>query len=47
MTPRERVHLYNTRRNANWTGFHSHNWIEETELDTWMQKHLYFIATLK
>jgi len=38
MTLREHVHLDNTRPNANWTGFHSHNRIEETEVVTWMQK---------
>jgi hypothetical protein len=47
MALRERVHLDNTRRNANWMRFHSHNRIEETEVDTLMQKkHLYFNATL-
>jgi len=38
MTLRECVHLDNTRRKVNWTGFHSHNRIEETEVGTRMQK---------
>jgi len=46
MTLRERVHLDNTRRNANWTGFYSHNRIEETEVITWMQKNTDIVLLL-
>ena len=39
------VHFDNTQLNSDSTWLYSHNWMEETEVDIWMQKFVYSLQT--